>query len=367
MSEIKTEESSNVTDLKIISNVQEFKWNFADIKQNLNSHIEKYVGLVVTEENLKDMESTQKEISSIRTKIDSFRKEVKKKMDEPYKVFEGEIKELLQLIEKAETPLKKQILEYENDRIKKLEEELKKFAQTTATNMGVRDEYFKFSVQSQWTKRTAKKNTVRKEIVTEIENMLNSQRRDDEAKEMAKQRTGLIEGQCSAHSISLGLKTPILPRDVIHLIDNVPLGDIPGIILFECKKRLDVETAVIAEAEMEAKAAAPKVELSPPVLDHVHHPDDNSIGFPNYGEEVGGVDPCPDWVGEILNPASVNIPPLPPVSRPMPPMPPTHETPYDVILKLPGVTIPQAGALKAFMASQGISYEIVSQTRRSDF
>jgi hypothetical protein len=48
-------------------------------------------------------------------------------------------------------------------------------------------------------------------------------------------------------------------------------------------------------------------------------------------------------------------------------MPPTRETPYDVILKLPGVTIPQAGALKAFMASQGISYEIISQTRRSDF
>ncbi|SFM37009.1 DUF1351 domain-containing protein [Pelosinus propionicus] len=356
MSEIETEKSSKITELKIISNEHKFVWNFADIKQNLNSHIEKYVGLVVTEENLKDMESTQKEISSIRTKIDGFRKEVKKKMDEPYKVFEGEIKELLQLIEKAETPLKKQILEYENDRVLKLEEELKKFAQTTATNMGVRDEYFKFSVQSKWTNRTAKKNAVRKEIVTEIESMLDSQRRDDEAKEMARQRIDLIKGQCVAHSV--GLKTPIMPDDVNHLLVDASLADIPNIIMAECQKR----------ADMEAKAAAPNVEPAPRVLDHVHHPDDNSIGFPNYGEGIEGTNP--DWVDEALNPASFHVPPLPPVSRPMPPippMPPTCETPYDVILKLPGITIPQAGALKAFMASQGISYEIVSQTRRSEF
>ncbi|AJQ26888.1 DUF1351 domain-containing protein [Pelosinus fermentans] len=357
------EKSSNITELKIISNEHKFVWNFADIKQNLNSHIEKYVGLVVTEENLKDMESTQKEISSIRTKIDGFRKEVKKKMDEPYKVFEGEIKELLQLIEKAETPLKKQILEYESDRVAKKEAEFKLFAQTTATDMGVRDEYFKITISSQWTKRTARVSTVKKEIVAEINSMLETQRRNDEALELQRQKEEMIVAVCSAHS--MGLKTPVTSSDIAHLIVNAELAAIPGIILAECQKR----------AEMEAKAAAPKVELSPPVLDHVHHPDDNSIGFPNYGKEVEDTDPCPEWEAteirypnEILNPASFHIPPLPPASRPMPPMPPTtRETQYDVILKLPGVTIPQAGALKAFMSSQGISYEIISQARRSDF
>jgi hypothetical protein len=378
MSEIKTEESATVTDLKIISNVQEFKWNFSEVKQNIESNIEKYVGLVVTKENLKGMEAAQKEVTSIRTNVEGFRKAVKKKMEEPYKVFEGEVKELLQLIEKAENPLKKQILEYENDRVLKLEEELKKFAQNTATNMGVRVEYFKFSVQSKWTNRTAKENAVRKEIVTEIETMLDSQRRDDEAKEMAKQRIGLIEGQCSAHSISLGLKTPILPRDVIHLIDNVPLGDIPGIILFECKKRLDIETAVIAEAEMEAKAAAPKVELSPPALDHVHHPDDNSIGFPNYGKEIEDADPCSDWVASALNypveeiyvrPAT-KLPPLSPKPHLMPPMQPYQPQLqlFKCIIEYPNITIQEAAAIKAFLSARAISYKVISQEPvRSEF
>jgi len=359
MSEIKTEESSSVTDLKIISNVQEFKWNFAEVKQNIESNIEKYVGLVVTEENLKGMESAQKEIASIRTDVDGFRKAVKKKMEEPYKVFEGEVKELLLLIEKAEAPLKKQILEYENDRIKNLEEQLKTFAQTTATDMGVRQEYFKITIPSKWTNRTARISTVKREIVAEINSMLETQRRNDEALELQRQKEEMIVAVCSVHS--MGLKTPVTSSDIAHLIVNAELADIPGIILAECQKR----------AEMEAKAAAPKVELSPPVLDHVHHPDDNSIGFPNYGKEVEDTDPCPKWEAteirypnEILNPASFHLPPLPPVSRPMPP---TFETPYDVILKLPGVTIPQAGALKIFMATQGMSYEIISQTRRSEF
>lgn len=350
------EKSSNVTDLKVISNVQEFKWNFAEVKQNIEGNIEKYVGLVVTEENLKGMESAQKEIAFIRTNVDGFRKAVKKKMEEPYKAFEGEIKELLQLIEKAETPLKKQILEYENDRIAKKEAEFKIFAQTTATDMGVRDEYFKITIPSKWTNRTARVSTVKRDIVAEINSILETQRRNDEALELQRQKEEMIVAVCSVHS--MGLKTPVTSSDIAHLIVNAELADIPNIIIAECQKR----------AEMEAKAAAPKVELSPPVLNHVHHPDDNSIGFPNYGEGIEETDP--DWVNEVLNPASVNIPPLPPVSRPMPPMPPmppTRETPYDVILKLPGVTIPQAGALKAFMASQGISYEIVSQTRRSDF
>lgn len=92
-------ESGTITDLKIISNIHKFQWNFAEIKQNIEGNIEKYVGLVVTDENLKDMEATQKEIASIRTKVDGFRKAVKKEMEKPYKVFEGEIKELKELIE----------------------------------------------------------------------------------------------------------------------------------------------------------------------------------------------------------------------------------------------------------------------------
>jgi len=177
--------------------------------------------------------------------------------------------------------------------------------------------------------------------------MLAAQRRDDELKELEKQRIDLIEGQCLAHSA--GLKTPVVPGDVNHLLVGVTLSEIPGIILAECQKR----------ADMEAKAAEPKVNPVPEYINGFH--------------EIPGPDPCPEWVGcEISYPVeeipvmavtSAHIsPPLPPAPRPIPPMPPAiTPTLYDVVLKLPCVTVEQATALKTFMATKGITYEIFSQ------
>lgn len=372
--EIKTEPVT-VTDLKIISNIQEFKWNFAEVKQIIEGNIQKYVGLVVTEENLKDMETAQKEIASIRTKVDGFRKAVKKEMEKPYKLFEGEIKELLQLIEKAEAPLKNQTLQYEKDRIIAKEAELNKFAQTTATNMGVRPEYFKIIIPSQWTNRTARDSAIRKEIVTQIETMLESQRRDDEAKEMAKQRIDLIDGQCQVHSA--GLKTPVVPCDVNHLLVGVTLSDIPGIILAECMKR----------AEMERKAAEPVVEERPAENNERF---ELGISFPSNNA------PCTDWVGKVESqfispePMAPVPPPYQPVSMPpLPPMPPiprelatfvevrTQPVPFQAppqprvfkcVIEYPNITASEGAAIKEFLSSRGISYVIISQEElRSDF
>lgn len=336
---------ATITDLKIISNVYKFEWNFAEVKQTIEGNIQKYVGLVVTEDNLKDMEAAQKEIASIRTKIDGFRKAVKKKMEEPYKVFEGEIKELLQLIEKAESPLKNQTLQYELDRVAAKEKELGDFAAKTAVNMGVRNNYFNFAVKSQWTNRTAKDPAVRKEIVTAIETMLDAQRRNDEAEEMKRQKIEMIESVCSVHSIGFSLKTPVTPNDIAHLIADAVLGAIPGIILAECQKR----------AAMERKAAEPKVVDVPPQPDHVHHSDDNSIGFPNYGGEC-----------DMSYEEDCIMPPLPPAPRVMPPTPPNYSPIkpqlFNCVIEYPNITVQEAITIKKFLSDHAISFNIISQT-----
>jgi hypothetical protein len=351
-------DTKSITELKIISNIHKFEWNFAEIKQSLESKIEKYVGLVVNEENLKDMEVAQKEVVSIRTMVDGFRKSVKKEMEKPYKVFEGEIKELLQLVEKVEIPLKDQTLKYEQDRIAAKEVELNKFAQTTALNMGVRNNYFNFVVDSQWTKRTAKEPAVRKEIVVLIEAMLESQRRADELEELEKQRVGLIEGQCKVHSASL--KTPVVPSDVNHLLVGVTLTEIPGIIMAECQKR----------AEMEAKAAAPVVEESPAmVLPHEVDPSHDWVNEVE-GQFIAAPDPYPEWEGSEINYAQpAPMPPLPPIpQRNYPPASSVHPQLFNCVIKYKGITAQDGAAIKTFTSSRGLNYEIISQQPvRGDF
>ena len=46
--------------------------NFEDVKKNLQIITEKYKGLVVTDQNQKDMEKTLREVVSLRTSIQKF-------------------------------------------------------------------------------------------------------------------------------------------------------------------------------------------------------------------------------------------------------------------------------------------------------
>ena len=62
----------------VSQNEQVFKWNKDEIKNYFEAQLEKYKGLVVTEENYKDMVSAKNEIVKYRTTLDKFCKEKKR-------------------------------------------------------------------------------------------------------------------------------------------------------------------------------------------------------------------------------------------------------------------------------------------------
>lgn len=329
---------------KIIENNNNFVWNFSDMKARLSSYIAKYMDLVVNEENLKGIKSDQRELAGVRLKIDGFRKEVKKKLEEPYKKFEVEIDELQSLVGQAEKPLQEQILKYENARTVKLESELLLFAETAANNLKLRPEYFgKFAIQSGWTKKSMKLPAAKKAVITVIEDMLSQQSRDDEAVKLKRERIEMIAGLCQVHSQSAGLKTPVIPDDVNHLVAMAPLPEISNIIIQVCHDRQNLERV--------AAAPEPVIVLEPTIIQ------------PTYASPAAQ---------QFIPPSPVmqSGPPLPPV-RPqfipnaMPPMPPVMPALWDVVLRLPGITIPQAAGFKAFLDDHGIRFEVVSQEKRN--
>jgi len=73
--------------------------NYEEVKASLIETTEKYKGIVVTEEGLKDCKATQKELAGVRNKIDDYRKAIKREMEKPIKSFEGQCKELIGLVE----------------------------------------------------------------------------------------------------------------------------------------------------------------------------------------------------------------------------------------------------------------------------
>lgn len=103
-------------ELKVQAKQANIETNFTEVRENLKLSLEKYKGLLVSEETLKDCKATQKELAGLRNKVDSYRKETKSKLQEPIKKFEEECKELLSLIVEVEKPIKEGIAKFDEER-----------------------------------------------------------------------------------------------------------------------------------------------------------------------------------------------------------------------------------------------------------
>lgn len=103
-------------ELKVQAKQANIETNFTEVRKNLKFSLEKYKGLLVSEETLKDCKATQKELAGLRNKVDSYRKETKSKLQEPIKKFEEECKELLSLIVEVEKPIKEGIAKFDEER-----------------------------------------------------------------------------------------------------------------------------------------------------------------------------------------------------------------------------------------------------------
>lgn len=109
--------------------------NFEEVKASLVETMDKYKGIVVTEEGLKDCKATQRELSGLKKDIDTYRKTIKKEVEKPIKEFEGQCKELITLIDEVENPIKEGI-EVFNEKVREEKREYAKsiISQVIETN-----------------------------------------------------------------------------------------------------------------------------------------------------------------------------------------------------------------------------------------
>ncbi|GHU46294.1 hypothetical protein FACS1894120_2880 [Clostridia bacterium] len=84
------------TDLSIIPLSVDF--NYTEIKCELAARLERYRGMVVTEQVVSDAKKDRASLNSLRTRIDSERKKIKNTCLQPYKTAEPLFKELYSMI-----------------------------------------------------------------------------------------------------------------------------------------------------------------------------------------------------------------------------------------------------------------------------
>lgn len=115
--------------------------NFEDVKNNLQAITEKYKGLVVTDQNQKDMEKTLREVVSLRTSIQKFEVNGKRKLRRPMDQFADACKELLKIVNEAERPLREQLDAYEAKRQEGVTKVILHKYEEMAFDAGIREEF----------------------------------------------------------------------------------------------------------------------------------------------------------------------------------------------------------------------------------
>lgn len=140
----------------ITRNEVAFEWNHEEVKKYLQEVTEKYVGLIVTDENLADMEKAKREIVRFRTAIAKFKGDGKRRLKAPADRFARQCDELIRVVEDVEMPISSQLAKYEDARKARLKESIVREYQAKASALGLDMANWQLDEDSKWYNKTQK-------------------------------------------------------------------------------------------------------------------------------------------------------------------------------------------------------------------
>jgi hypothetical protein len=226
-------------------------WNNAELAKYLEEKLEKYNGLVVTEDNLKEMKSVLKEIVSIRTKLTRFGADKKRELKIPYNTFTSELEQVLAVVSRVENPIANQIGEFEQQEMFKRKETVLKMIEDKAQSLGIREEYKNRVMPNPkwWENKTAKMSDVALSIEEMLKGVFEQQQNDDDLKRMQSEKVEMIKMKIDLFNQNYALDTPIQYEEIQHCVNNVPFGELDSVIAAEFEKRLEIELKAKAPQE----------------------------------------------------------------------------------------------------------------------
>lgn len=135
--------------------------NYEELKAALSVELEKYKGLVVTENQITEAKSTRAKLNKVKAAIEDRRKELKKEYLKPYEVIEKQAKELVDMIDEVSSNIANQIKEFEEK-----EKEAKKIE---IANLWVKLGYNKITVDKIWNEKWLNKTFTLSKIKEEMQ------------------------------------------------------------------------------------------------------------------------------------------------------------------------------------------------------
>lgn len=258
-----------VTPVMQVANM-EFKWNHEELKKYLATRLDKFNGLVVTEDNLEDCKKDLREIVSLRSRLTRFGRDTKRQLKEPADVFAAELNTVLEVVAKVEHPLKAQIDDFERAEMLKRKEKVLSDVKEKIALYGVRDEYKSLIALDPrwWENKTAKWADVREAVEMQVKAAHDKQEADDQLKVIRQEKEGMLKAYIDMFNTQYELSVPITFRDIGSVIMQMNMEEARGFIQDRFEEQLALEMKVAEEQKKRQEEKAAQVQEKPqPVIE----------------------------------------------------------------------------------------------------
>ena len=108
----------------------EIPFNFDELKGELQERLQHYNTLVITEDTIKEGKEDQARLNKLKAAVDTYRKDVKKRWNAPYIVFEERVKELTALIDQPIAAIDGQLKGFEEAKRAEKQAEIQEYYET---------------------------------------------------------------------------------------------------------------------------------------------------------------------------------------------------------------------------------------------
>lgn len=205
-------------------------FNFDDVKIVLQEYSEKYRGLVVTEENEKEMIDVKNELGRLEKEIDKYRLDNKKIMEKPIKEFEEKCKDLIEILKNVSNPIREQLNLFEENRKKQKEEEVKILVENVIDKYGLEDKYAaQLTINSKYLNKGQKENDTIKDLEQRAELLKNSQDQEKQLQKIKEERIDFIQKTIEKKNKELDLNLKIsnfmflVNRELSEIMEEIEL------------------------------------------------------------------------------------------------------------------------------------------------
>lgn len=216
-------------EIKTLENIPaKIEFNYDDILKSLTEYSEKYVGLIVTEENLKEMTGVKAELVKVETFIENYRKTQKKEMEAPIKAFELKCKTLLEVVKKVSEPIKLQLDEFEEKRKAEKEKEIQEVIKKVADELGLNEKYAEqLTVIPKYLNKTQKDSDTLEDLKNRGKIILGAQQQEEQLEKMKAEKLNFIQGELEKVNAKYGTElkisdfTWLVDKDITEISKNI--------------------------------------------------------------------------------------------------------------------------------------------------